>query len=151
MKQYLSATDEFGITESGIDLMRSKFHYATINWKEINALKISHGKELRYWWVILIIGIALLLLGAYFTFRTFDILLNKEHPMNYVKMLQFLLILLIGGFFVVTAFRSGPLLHVNYLNNKKLFFPIRKIEHEQGMDAFKANINRSAGKVVFSN
>ena len=152
MKNYLFETPEFGLTEVGIDLLRSRFQYATISWKEINAIKISYGKELRYWWLILLIGIALLVLGGYLTFRTIDILSHKEQPLNYIKMLQFSLILLIGGFFVFTSLRSGPLLHVSYANYKKLVFPIKKIAQEdKSLDEFKSFVNKNAGRILLSN
>jgi hypothetical protein len=146
MKKYLFETPEFGLTESGIDLLRSKFHYETISWEEINAVRIGHGKELRYWWIILTIGIALLLLGGYLSYRTYDILAHKEHPLNYIKMLQFSLILLIGGFFVSTSLRSGPLLHVNYGSYRKLVFPIKKITDSRGLSELKSFINQNAGR-----
>jgi hypothetical protein len=151
MKNYLFETPEFGLTELGIDLLRSRFHYGSIPWREINAIKISYGKELRYWWIILLIGIGLLILGGYLSFRTFDILTHKEQPLNYIKMLQFSLILLIGGFFTLTSFRSGPLLRVTYANHRKIVFPIRRIAHGKSLDEFKSFINESAGKVLLRN
>jgi hypothetical protein len=150
MKNYLFETPEFGITEAGIDLLRSKFKYGTISWKEVNAVKISYGKELRHWWIILLIGIGLIILGGYFCFRTIDILTHKEQPLNYIKMLQFSLILLIGGYFAFTSLRSGPLLHVNYSNYKKLIFPIGKIAHDKSFDEFKSFVNKNAGRNLLS-
>lgn len=146
MKKYLFETPEFGLTERGIDLLRSKFHYETISWQEINAVRISNGKELRFWWIILSIGIGLLILGGYLSYRTYDILGNKEQPLSYIKMLQFSLILLIGGFFVSTSLRSGPLLHVNYANYRKLVFPIKKIVDAQGVDELRLFIKANTGR-----
>jgi hypothetical protein len=150
MKNYLFETPEFGVTEAGIDLLRSRFQYATITWSEINAIKISHGKELRYWWIILLIGIGLLGLGGYLSFRTMDILANKEQPLIYVKMLQFVLIPLVGGFFVLTSLRSGPLLHVHYSNYKKLIFPIKEISKNKSLDEFKTFLNQNVGRNLLS-
>jgi hypothetical protein len=150
MKNYLFETPEFGITEAGIDLLRSKFKYGTISWEEVNAVKISYGKELRNWWIIFLIGIGLIILGGYLCFRTLDILTHKEEPLKYIKMLQFPLILLIGGFFTFTSLRSGPLLHVNYANYKRLVFPIRNIAKNKSLDEFKSFVNKNAGRNLLS-
>lgn len=150
MKNYLFETPEFGLTELGIDLLRSRFHYATITWQEINAIKISYGKELRHWWIILLVGIGLIMLGGYLGYRTIDILAHKEQPQNYAKMLLFFLIPMIGGFFVFTSLRSGPLLQVNYASYKKLVFPIKNIVQEKGVNELKSFVNKNAGRTLLS-
>ncbi len=66
-------------------------------------------------------------------------------------MLQFSLILLIGGFFVFTSLRSGPLLHVNYANHRKIVFPTKKIAQDKSLDEFKSYVNKNASRILLSN
>jgi hypothetical protein len=141
MEKYLFETPEFGISQKGIHLLRSGFNYETIDWSELNSVKIYKGKELYNWWIILLLGIALLVLGIYLSIRTLDILMVKENPQNYVKMLLFLLIPVIGIYFIFNAIKTGTLMKINYANFKKKMFPLRKIEREARLEEFKSLLN----------
>jgi hypothetical protein len=147
MAKYLFQTSELGISDTGIHLLRSGFDYRTIKWKEINAASIEKGKELHNWWIIFILGAVLLLGGIYLTLRTIDILLHKEHPERFVKMLLFLLIPGIGIYFIYTSLRTGIVLKINYDGYKKDMFPLKDIIKENRIEAFRSLINEKIGTV----
>jgi hypothetical protein len=148
MTEYLFQTDEFGVSDKGIHLLRSGFNYQIVHWNEINFMKIKHGKELQNWWIIFLLGTALLVLGLYWSIRTVDILLHKEHAERYAKMLLFLLIPGIGIYFLYNAFRTGPVLRVNYSAYKKATFPLRKIMQEDRLGEFKSLAAEKLGRKI---
>jgi uncharacterized membrane protein len=127
MKTYLFQTHEFGVSSEGIHLLRSGFNYETIDWSQIKSLKIQRGKALHNWFVILVIGVALLSLGIYLSIRTIDTLMYQEHAERYVKMMQFLLIPGIGVYFIYNALRTGTLAVIQYHTRKEVSF---KGDHE---------------------
>jgi hypothetical protein len=148
MEKYSFETSEFGISQKGFHLLRSGFNYETIEWTELNSVKFYRGKELYNWWIILLIGIGLLILGIYLSFRTFDILLHKENPQNYAKMLLFCHIPMIGIYFISNAIKTGTLLKINYASYKKKVFPLRQIEKAERLAEFKLLVNDETRKAL---
>lgn len=145
MEKYLFQTSEFGISSTGIHLLRSGFNYRTISWAAIYATKISKGKELHNWWLILLIGLAITALGIYLSVRAFDILMHKDQPLLYIKMLQFTLIPMIGFFFIRNALRTGLCLSLHFTQHKKIMFPLRELIAKKKLQEFEALL-RNKGK-----
>ncbi|HEX6227679.1 MAG TPA: hypothetical protein VFZ52_24845 [Chryseolinea sp.] len=145
MDNYLFKSREFALSDRGVHLMRSGFNYETIRWAEINSIKFKKAKELQNWWIILLLGAGLIWLGAYLTYRTFDIFLHKEHPERYAKMLLFLLIPWIGGYFVYTSFKTGPVMSINYGGNKREVFPLAEIIKQNNWHEFALLVSTKLG------
>jgi hypothetical protein len=148
MNKYLFQTSEFGISDDGIHLMRSGFDYKTIRWGQINSVKIEKGKELFNWWIIFLLGVALLALGVYWSIRTVDILLHKDHAERYAKMLLFLLIPCIGVYFVYNSLKTGTILRVKHTSSKKEMFPLREIVKENRLSEFRSLVKEKLGTKV---
>jgi hypothetical protein len=64
MAYYNFQTEEFGVSESGIHLLRSGFNYKTITLSEIDRIRIERAKEIHNWWLVFIIGSALIGFGG---------------------------------------------------------------------------------------
>ncbi|MBL0745219.1 hypothetical protein [Chryseolinea lacunae] len=148
MSHYLLETGEFGITDHGIHLLRSGFNYKTIRWSQINAMRFEKRKELYNWWIILLIGTILVGVGTYLSFRTFDILANKEHAERYVKMMLFLLIPCVGIYFIYNSLRTGIVVNITYASSKKEMFPLRKLISENRLTEFKSFATEKLGAKV---
>src|SRR5687768_1311987 len=137
MNNYLFQSTEFAVSDNGIHLLRSGFNYKTIRWSEVDSIKIKKGKELNNSWIIFLLGLILLTAGAYLTIRTVDILVHKEHAERYIKMLLFLLIPVIGVYFVYNSMRTGIIMSVNYAADKKEMFPLNEIIRQNRLNEFK--------------
>jgi hypothetical protein len=142
MANYLFETSEFGISDSGIHLLRSGFNYETISWTEINSIKIERGKELYNWAIILLLGLVIFIVGVYLSIRTMNILIHKDNAVRNAKMILFLLIPFAGAYFVYTSLQTGTLLRINYSAYKKLMFPLREIESKNGLDEFRSLMSK---------
>lgn len=138
MNNYLFHTSEFGVSSSGVHLLRSGFEYKTIAWNQVRGVTIERGKELHNWWIILLLGIALMGVGGYLTVRTIDIFMNKEHAGLYVKMALFFLIPGIGLYFVFNALRTGTLLKIKYISGKSDKFSLREIINENRLNELQS-------------
>lgn len=138
MNSYIFQTSEFGVSGSGIHLLRSGFEYKTIAWNQVSSVKIERGRELHNWWIILLLGIALLGVGGYLTVRTIDIFMNKEHAELYVKMALFFLIPGIGLYFVLNSLRTGTILRIKYASGKNDKFSLREIIRENRLNEFQS-------------
>jgi hypothetical protein len=138
MSTYYFQTNEFGVSDNGIHLLRSGFHYKTIPWHEVNSVRIEKGNELHNWWVIFLLGTVLLAVGCYLSFQTIDILINKEYPARIVKMLMFLQIPCVGIYFVYNSLKTGTILRIKYGSNKEEKFALREIIKENRLAEFKS-------------
>jgi hypothetical protein len=145
MTKYLFHTSELGVSDIGIHLLRSGFNYQTINWNEIEFIKIEKGRELHNWWITFLLGSVLLTIGGYLSIRTFDILMNKNHPEYYAKMLLFLLIPCIGIYFLYNSLRVGVIVRIRYNAYKKKMFPLREIVKENQLNEFKSLVTEKLG------
>src|SRR4051812_16719974 len=124
MSSYLFLTTEFGVSNAGIHLLRSGFNYETILWHKINSIKIEKGKELHNWIIIFLIGSALLIIGGYLSIRALDTVFN-EGSLKSIKMLAFLLIPCLGGFFIYNSLQTGLLIKIKYSSDKNDMFPLK--------------------------
>jgi hypothetical protein len=145
MATYLFETSEFGVSDSGIHLLRSGFNYQTIRWTEINSIKIEKGKELHNWAIILMFGLVIFIVGIYLSIRTIDILIHKDNAVRNAKMILFLLIPCVGAYFVYNSLQTGTLLRINYSAYKKLMFPLKEIEGKNGLVEFRSLMTEKLG------
>jgi len=148
MNNYLFQSSEFAVSDNGIHLLRSGFNYKTIRWSEVDSIKIRKGKELNNSWIIFLLGLILLTAGVYLTIRTVDILVHKEHAERYVKMLLFLLIPVVGVYFVYNSMRTGIIMSVNYSADKSEMFPLNEIIRQNRLNEFKSLMTVKLGTRV---
>jgi hypothetical protein len=137
MSTYYFKTNEFGVSENGIHLLRSGFHYKTIHWHHVNSVRIENGNEMRHWWIIFLLGTVLIVVGGYLSFRTIDILATMEYPVRVVKMLMFLQIPCVGIYFVYNSLKTETILRITYASNKIEKFALREIIKENRLAEFK--------------
>jgi hypothetical protein len=97
MINYYFKTTEFGLSDKGIHLLRSGFNYKTIDFIDIDELKIERGKVLHNWFVILLIGTLIFVGGFYLTIPIMDALLDGDISKQRGKLILLLLIPCIAG------------------------------------------------------
>lgn len=136
MTNYYYKTQEFGVTDNGIHLLRSGFHYETISFSQIQKLEIKKGKELNNWVVILVIGLFMLLPGLYISSKIIDVILYGDTNVRGARMILLIFIPMIGAYFIYRSLRTGPILVIKYGLNEYRKFPIQSIADEQQLDNF---------------
>jgi hypothetical protein len=137
MSEYSFETREFGTSETGIHLLRSRFNYETIPFVEIETLTIEKGKELNNWLAVLIFGIVLVSGSIYYALRIFNIIDNHEANVIYIEQLIVPLIpLMIGGYCIYSSTRTGTILRLKSLRGKSDKFPLIDLEKKNQLAQF---------------
>lgn len=138
MTNYYFETREFGVTDKGIHLLRSRFNYETIEFKEIDTISIERGKELNNWIAILIIGLAFVSFSVWYSVRLYIVLNNNEVAVISIeKILVPLIPFMLGGYCLYSSTRNGPILRVRTIKNKAEKFPLKELEKENKLSAFQ--------------
>jgi hypothetical protein len=137
MTTYNFQTGEFGISNHGVHLLRSGFNYKTITFSELKRIKIEKGKELHNWWLVFIMGAALIGVGVYLSLGAITILIEGNVSPRHAKMILLLLIPVAGGYFVYNSFQTGLVLKIYCVNGDKDMFPLREIVKEGKLKEFK--------------
>lgn len=148
MKSYNFQTSEFGISETGIHLLRSGFNYRTIDFAQIRRIQIEKGKELHNWWMVFIIGAALIGLGVYLSIGTIKMFVEGNVAPRHARMIFLLLIPVAGGYFVYNSLETGLILKIDCSNGEKDMFPLKEIVKEKKLTEFKTYLRDRIGTRV---
>ncbi|GAL85589.1 hypothetical protein MYP_2818 [Sporocytophaga myxococcoides] len=127
MKHYKFSTREFGVSDTGIHLLRSNFNYSTINFKDITSLEIGRGRLIRNWLFVFIFGLSLIAFSIYYAIGLIGVFNDQSIKRIYIEelMVPFLPALL-GGFCIHSASRKGVVMKIQH-NGKKSSFPLEDI------------------------
>lgn len=143
MTPYKFTTNEFGISETGIHLLRSNFNYKTIEFKDITLVEIKNGKLINNWMLILLLGIGLISFSLYCVYRL--VIAFNDDSVRHIYIEQIILPLLpflLGGFCLNTSARNGMIINIRY-NGKDSSYPleylIKKNEYEDFIDYLISN------------
>lgn len=113
MNNYLLETREFGVSDKGIHLLRSRFNYLTIDYNDIDELVIEKGKELNNWVLLLVIGLGLLLFSFWYCFRLFEILDGSGLTVIYIEEIIVPVIpFLAGVYFTYSSTRNSTIMKI---------------------------------------
>jgi hypothetical protein len=138
MTNYYFETREFGISDNGIHLLRSRFNYETVQFDQVDCLTIEKGKELNNWIVILIIGLGLVAFSLYYSLRLFNIIDNNEVNVIYIEEILVPLIpFMLGGYCLYSSTRNGKILRLKTIKNKTDKFPLRELEKDNRIGQFQ--------------
>jgi hypothetical protein len=138
MINYFFETREFGVSDVGIHLLRSRFNYQTIEFNQIDSLTIERGKELNNWIAILIIGLALVTFSVYYSLRLFNIIDNNEVKVIYIEEILIPLIpFMLGGYCLYSSTRNGTILRIRTINNGANKFPLKELETDNKVQPFQ--------------
>lgn len=145
MNKYFLKTEEFGISEVGIHLLRSGFNFETIPFSSIISIEITKGKLIRNWLLILIIGIGLITFSIYYTKGVIDLYNDPTvHVMPIESIVVPILPCAFGIFCLYTSLGSGPVM-ILYQNGKKSSYALTEFDKRNEMTTFQAYLqsNRS--------
>ena len=131
MTNYHFEAREFGVSDRGIHLLRSRFNYETIEFNQVDSLTIEKGKELNNWIAILTIGLALVSFSVWYSLRLFNIIDNNEVNVIYIEEILVPLIpFMLGGYCLYSSTRTGKILRVKTTKNRTHKFPLKELEKD---------------------
>lgn len=135
MNNYLIETREFGLSDKGIHLLRSRFNYQTIDYNAIDELVIEKGKELNNWALLLVIGLGLLLFSFWYSFRLFKILDRSEVRVIYIEEIIVPVIPFLAGlYFMYSSTRNGITMKARTKGTWQKKLSLADIEKDKNMD-----------------
>jgi hypothetical protein len=114
MSKYQYETDQFGISEEGIHLLRSRFNYETISYSTIEAIQFEKGKQIKNWVLMLIIGLALLGIGLFMAYKVICefFFANNFHRFYMEQFALPVLPIFIGAYSLYYSLKNGTILKV---------------------------------------
>lgn len=129
MTSYKLETDQFGLSETGLHLLRSRFNYETIEYSSMDQITIDRGRQVANWLIVLIVGLVLFCLGGYILIKViYEYFFADNYHLFYVE--QFILPvipLMLGAFSIYHSLKSGPVLKIT-INNKTKHYPIGELK-----------------------
>ncbi|MFK8009836.1 MAG: hypothetical protein AB8H03_26010 [Saprospiraceae bacterium] len=63
--KYLFQEEYFGLSETGLYLLRNRFEYDSFSFNEINQVTLKKGKAIKNWLILLIFGLAFFVFGFF--------------------------------------------------------------------------------------
>jgi len=141
MSSYSFSTDEFGLSDTGIHLLRSGFNYETIPYQEITQVKIDRGRVLNNWFLIFLLGAGLLLLTLYVVvqYQSDPESWVEEYGLGFreLRILSFLAwIPVLGLYFIIMSFKTGLVMNIRYNGDRTCRLPLRHLGKEETIDEF---------------
>jgi hypothetical protein len=113
MSEYYFETKEFGASERGIHLLRSRYNYETFNYTDIATAAIERGKEINNWLFALIIGVGMVGFAIFYTIRMLNVISNSEMNVVYIEEIIVPLIpFLMGSYLIYSSFKTGITLKI---------------------------------------
>lgn len=145
MSGYNFQTGHFGISERGIHLLRSGHNYRTISFSEIKYIQIEKGRILHNWWLIFLLGTALIVFGVYVSVGAIQALIKGDVAPRHARMVFLLLIPVVGGYFVYNSLQTGLVLKVDCTNGYQDMFPLEEIIKDKKLNEFAAYLKEKLG------
>lgn len=134
MNEYAFETTEFGLSDQGIHLLRSRFNYETISFSDIESVTIEKGKELNNWAAILTFGIVLVGIAVFYILRALHVIGNQEVNVIYVEQIIIPVIpFLLGCYCLYSSTRNGTVLRFRTISGKNDKFPLKEIEKKDDL------------------
>jgi hypothetical protein len=146
MKSYNYETPEFGVSDAGIHLLRSRFNYETILFDQVERVAIRKGKELNNWPVVLLIGIALAAFSVYYTLKLFYFMGDPQVRVIYIEQIIIPAIpFMVGGYCIYSSTRNGMVLMITTIQNKSQRFPLKELEKKDQLMSFQDFLKTKLG------
>ena len=133
---YTFQTNQFGLTADAVDLLRNRFPYKSIPIHSISSIDIRKGKDMKNWWWVLSIGLALTLYAIWDIGQIFGILTDKNTRTVYIERLIIPAIpLMLGIYSIIISLRNAKVMIIKAGDNSH-YLSLRDLEKQQQADAF---------------
>ncbi|MBO9198754.1 MULTISPECIES: hypothetical protein [Niastella] len=137
---YLFKGERFGISEGRLHLLRNEFNYETIPMDSISAIEVRDGKDLKNWWWVLIVGLALIgyaLRDLYYIFFLFGL-----WRIDVERVLIIVLPMALGVYSIFIALRNTRVMIVKS-TSKSYYLSLRELVKRQQFIEFVEYMEKS--------
>jgi hypothetical protein len=144
MAAYAFETPEFGLDEQGLHRLRSRFAFEHIAYADVTEARVTQGKSVQNWALLLVVGLACLCFSAFTAYRlSMFLLYGRGHV--YVQTLATPLIPgAIGLAAVWQALRVTDILAVR-VGRRRLVFPLETLTGGQNPLALESYLAKRIG------
>jgi hypothetical protein len=119
--KYTFATDQFGVNEAGVHLLRSRYCYKTIPYATVDNITITKGKPIKNWLILLAFGTACLLFSVYYALVIIDFFETGSGRIYIEEIVVPVIPALMGGFAILAALKTAPIAVVRHGGSKLVF------------------------------
>ena len=142
MNLYKFETDQFGISDNGIHLLRSRYNYETIKFSDLSEIRIEKGRQIANWFLTFMFGIALILIGFYVGYQVLHTwFFGEGYYYFHVNHFAFpILPIIVGSYSLFVSLKTGFVM-TTLINGKTKKFPIDTLKKQNQIDEFVVFLN----------
>jgi len=135
MTLYKFETNQFGLSEESIHLLRSGFNYRTIEFSSLKSILLSKGRQVNNWLIFLIFGLTLCSFGLFTTIKVIYeyFFANNFHHFYVEQFVIGVLPLFAGVFSIYHSLKIGPVLLIS-TQNRTIRLPIEELKKKSQID-----------------
>jgi hypothetical protein len=131
MGLYKFETGQFGISESGIHLLRSGYNYETIAFDTLEEIRIKKGRQISNWGLALLFGAVCTVVGLFVAYRVLhEWFLGNNIRTFYVQQFVFPIFPLLLGIYSIVVSLKIDFVIVVKINGKQKSFPAGKLKYQ---------------------
>jgi len=147
MSSYHFETSEFGISDTGIHYLRSRFNYKTVPYTEIHSVRIERGKDMNNWMIVLSLGIAAVAFGLYYLYRlyVFFFEISESRTISLEQMIIPVIPLLVGGYCIYGATRNSIVIRFTDGQGKRDKLSLRELQKNNQLEEFLPILQQHLG------
>lgn len=127
MAQYAFETPEFGLDEQGLHRLRSRFPFEDIAYSQLSEAKVTRGKSVQNWYLLLLVGICCIGFSAFTAYRLFMFLSFGSGHFYVQTIVTPLLPGAIGIAAIWQALRVTDILVIR-VGRRRLIFPLETLK-----------------------
>lgn len=146
MGPYAFETPEFGLNEHGLSRLRSRFVFETIAYPEIAEAKVTRGKSVHNWILLLVVGMLCLVFSAFTGYNLFQFLTSGKGGHIYVEEIATpFLPACIGVAAIWQALKVMDILVVR-VGRRRLVFPLDKLKANKSLMELESFLSKQVGR-----
>ena len=126
MSLYKFETERFGLSDTGLHLLRGRYNYKTIAYAELDEIVLDKGHQVNNWFLSLIIGLALVAGSLFLACSAF---LKHEWHAAYMGIVLTTLPVFLGAYIIYFSLKIGFVLKIR-INEKVSSFPIEQLKKQ---------------------
>ena len=145
MSQYQFQSDDFGLSDNGVHLLRSQFNFKTIRYEEVKRATIERSSEIKNAPLILLFGVLLVCFAFYQARWVVELFTTPSTQSIYIESIVLPVIpAFLGIYCIYTALRKGPVLRLEE-GGKEHKLRLRSIFRNELAFEFEKYLSRQLG------
>lgn len=146
--KYLFQEEYFGLSETGLHLLRNRFEYDSFSFDEIDQVTLKKGKAIKNWMVLLIFGLAIFVFGFFMGKGVMDFFQSDtKRKISILEVVSPFFLMLIGGFSIFKSLQIEEILSFR-IKGKEYNFSTGQLANE---DLLERVIDHLSKNVEFKN